>query len=177
MLLSGLVLFLSILFAVYKGNQSEWQKYQAEYKKLLIRNAKDETVKQKARSISIEIQQIYLDKLNRVDRCTNCHMGVENPLMSDAKMPFKLHSGDFLKDHPSDRFGCTICHNGQGRATNLKEAHGAGRDTHWDYPILPLLRSNQNQAIPNLRWLIPMAINFSKGQEGNTPFEIKGYVQ
>ncbi len=137
LLLSGLVFIAFITLATYRELTPEWKKYQAEYREMLIKNAKDEAAREKARRIKIEQQQIYLAGLKRVDRCMNCHIGVDNPLMADAKVPFKQHSGDYLKNHPPDKFGCTICHNGQGRATNKKEAHGKGRDTHWDFPILP----------------------------------------
>jgi DMSO reductase family type II enzyme heme b subunit len=137
-LISALALLVFTLFAAYKELSPEWKRYQAEYKKLFIENAKDKAAREKAESLETGIQQIYLGRLKRVDRCTNCHMGVENPLMAEAKIPFKQHSGNYLNDHPVDRFGCTICHYGQGNATNTKEAHGRGRDTHWDYPIVPL---------------------------------------
>ncbi len=136
-LLSGIVFLSYMVFAGYKEMSPEWRAYQKEYKELLIKNAPDKALKDKAKSLEINIQQIYLGTLNRVDRCTNCHLGTENPLMVDAKIPFKLHSASYLKHHPPDRFGCTICHNGQGRAINEKEAHGVGRDSHWDRPIIP----------------------------------------
>jgi cytochrome c2 len=44
------------------------------------------------------------------------------------------HSGNLLKHHPVDRFGCTICHQGQGRATDKDGAHG--RVPFWDQPLL-----------------------------------------
>jgi mono/diheme cytochrome c family protein len=126
-----------MVFAGYKETAPEWKAYQKEYKELLIQNAPDKALKDKAKSLEIDIQQIYLGILNRVDRCTSCHMGAENPLMVDAKIPFKLHSGNYLKHHPADSFGCTICHNGQGRANNESEAHGVGHDSYWDRPIIP----------------------------------------
>jgi mono/diheme cytochrome c family protein len=55
--------------------------------------------------------------------------------MVNAKQPFRPHSGDHLKHHPVARYGCTICHQGQGVATNFREAKAA--DVHWDYPLLP----------------------------------------
>ena len=137
-LISGLLFFVFMLFAGYKEVSPEWKKYQAEYKELFIKNAKDEATKERARSFDAELQQIYLSSLKRVDRCTSCHIGVENPVMANAQHPYKQHSGNYLKDHLVERYGCTVCHNGQGRALNTKEAHGTGRDTHWDYPLLPL---------------------------------------
>ncbi len=55
--------------------------------------------------------------------------------------------------HPVETFGCTICHDGQGSATEFrwashspntpaqqaawKQQHGWFRNPHWDYPMLP----------------------------------------
>ncbi len=137
-LISALVLLAYTLFVAYKEIMPEWKHYQTAYKELFINNTKDKTTREEAESLDIGIRQIYLEGLKRVDRCTNCHMGVENPLMADAKMPFKQHSGNYLNNHPVDRFGCTVCHYGQGRATNMNEAHAKGRDIHWTYPLIPL---------------------------------------
>jgi len=164
LLISGLILFVFIVIAFYREISPEWKRYQTEYRDVLIKKAKDEAARGKARSLKIEQQQIYLESLKRVDRCMNCHIGVDNPLVADAQIPFRQHSGDYLKNHPIDKFGCTVCHYGQGRATDKKEAHGivpvtqwdypiafrlktpppkveypgAGRDIHWDFPIIPL---------------------------------------
>jgi mono/diheme cytochrome c family protein len=138
LLISGLVLFAFIALATYREITPEWRRYQADYKEFLIKNAKDDSARERAKKIEIGIQQIYLDSLKKADRCTSCHMGVENPLMASAEQPFRQHSGDYLQNHPVAKFGCTVCHYGQGRAANKKEAHGEGRDTHWDFPIMPL---------------------------------------
>ena len=138
LLISALVLLAFTLLAAYREATPEWKKYRAEYKELFIKKATDKVVRNEAESLDTRIQQIYLERLEKVDRCTNCHLGVENPLMADAEIPYNRHSGNYLQDHPVDRFGCTVCHYGQGRATNKKEAHGEGRDTHWDYPLIPL---------------------------------------
>lgn len=135
--LSTSVLFIFAIFAAYRAFSPEWADYQAEYKKELVKIVKDEAAKSKARSLPIEIQQMYLADLNGIDRCTSCHIGFDNPLMAKSKVPLKEHSGDYLKVHSAEKFGCTVCHYGQGRATNRKEAHGLGHDTHWDFPIIP----------------------------------------
>ncbi|MEW6714908.1 MAG: c-type cytochrome [Nitrospirota bacterium] len=138
LLLSGTVLFIYTLFAAYREVSPEWKIYQSEYAEQVIKKAKDNATKSMAMALTPEVQQIYLAGIKRVDRCTSCHAGVENPLMADADLPLMLHSGRYLKNHPPDKFGCTICHYGQGRATNMKEAHGLGSNTHWDNPIIPL---------------------------------------
>jgi len=135
--LSGLVLLIFVLVAAYRELTPEWSGYQADYKNQLVTTLKDEAAKKKARSLSVEVQQLYLADLQRIDRCTSCHVGVENPLMAKAKTPLKQHSGDYLANHSPEKFGCTICHYGQGRATNKREAHGMGHETHWDFPVIP----------------------------------------
>jgi cbb3-type cytochrome c oxidase subunit III len=138
LLLSGTVLFTYTLFAAYREISPEWKKYQSEYAEQIIKKAKDDATKSMAMAMTPEVQQIYLAGIKRVDRCTSCHSGVENPLMADADVPLMQHSGSYLKNHPLDKFGCTVCHYGQGRATNKKEAHGLGSNIHWDNPIIPL---------------------------------------
>ena len=58
--------------------------------------------------------------------------------------PFTVHPGEYLKTHPVSEFGCTICHGGQGRALNKKEAFGLDPGTHWSKPILyqPYIQSS-----------------------------------
>jgi mono/diheme cytochrome c family protein len=73
----------------------------------------------------IAIHQIWLPGLdNRVDRCTTCHLGVADPLMTGAPRPFGLHPWTPHTPGEFDRFGCTSCHAGQGPATTEAQAHG-----------------------------------------------------
>lgn len=136
LLISSLVLIAFIGIAFHRELTPEWKMYQNEYKDFLVKNAKDESMKERAENIDIGIQQIYISSLKKSDRCISCHRGVENPLMADAEQPFRQHSGDYLENHPVARFGCTVCHRGQGRAMNSREAHGE-EHTHWDFPIIP----------------------------------------
>ncbi|MBI4848545.1 MAG: c-type cytochrome [Nitrospirae bacterium] len=138
LLVSSIALLAFALLAAYKEINPEWKHYQNNYKELFMKNAKDEAMKEKAKAFKVEVQQLYIEKLNRADRCVSCHIGVENPMMAKAEAPYKKHSGDYLGKHPLSRFGCTACHQGQGRATNKEEAHALEHDTHWEYPIVPL---------------------------------------
>jgi len=124
--------------AVKRELSNEWHQHQSQYKDIMIKNAKSDVDRERASGIETGvIKQIYLPSLNKADRCMSCHMGLENPLMAKGELPYKQHSGDFLQTHAAANFGCTVCHLGQGRATNMKEAHGQSRDTFWDYPIIP----------------------------------------
>jgi cytochrome c551/c552/predicted nucleic acid-binding Zn-ribbon protein len=90
------------------------------------------------------------DSSNIVDRCESCHMGIREPVKLTAasmslkgKKPdeyaraFTSHpEPDLLKIHDPDKFGCTPCHQGNGRAiTSVEKAHG--NYEHWLWPVFP----------------------------------------
>jgi len=90
------------------------------------------------------------DASNIVDRCESCHMSIREPVKITAvsmalkgKKPdeyaraFTSHpEPDLLKIHDPDKFGCTPCHQGNGRATtSVEKAHG--NYEHWLWPIFP----------------------------------------
>jgi mono/diheme cytochrome c family protein len=87
-----------------------------------------------AAAIPIEVRQIVLPELDRVDRCTSCHIAVEDSSYAGFPVPRAYHPNH--DRHPFSKFGCTICHEGQGRATTRQAAHG--RVEHWDRPMLDL---------------------------------------
>lgn len=93
---------------------------------------------------SLQEYQIHIPELNQVDRCKSCHLGIDwNESISDEQ-PFKKHPGSyiFLKNHPLKDFGCTVCHEGQGRATtSVEKAHG-----EVEYWLHPMLRGSLAQA-------------------------------
>src|SRR5262249_8581037 len=76
-----------------------------------------------------QIQQVVLNWIDydrevdkeQVDRCNTCHMGVDSANYTSASIDraFRTHPyrGTLIATHPIDRFGCTSCHQGQGRAT------------------------------------------------------------
>ncbi|MFC2080742.1 c-type cytochrome [Bacteroidota bacterium] len=56
--------------------------------------------------------------------------------MRDVPQPHTLHPGDHISHHPVEKFGCTACHGGQGRAIDKILAFGEDPSTHWDFPLL-----------------------------------------
>ncbi len=91
----------------------------------------------------------YLGGVGLVDRCQSCHVGTD-PLVvpvtmtltkADLKLgksddaPFASHPDpDLIKFHPLEKFGCSPCHGGNGRALDTVErAHG--RYEHWLWPM------------------------------------------
>jgi len=97
-----------------------------------------------------KILQINVPEANIVDRCESCHMGIREPVKLTAaamslkgKKPdeyaraFTSHpEPDLLKTHDPDKFGCSPCHQGNGRATtSVEKAHG--NYEHWLWPLFP----------------------------------------
>lgn len=133
LLTSSLVFLAFLLLAAFEENfTSEWSAHQRSYAALSLQKAAAEG--KPAAESTVEIRQVYLEGLKRVDRCVTCHVAIDDPRFADAALPLTTHPGDILKHHPADKFGCTVCHQGQGRATVKKDAHGDS--PHWPEPML-----------------------------------------
>ena len=93
-----------------------------------------------------------------VDRCTSCHLGIDNPDFSEAPQPYTTHPNLDLyitssSPHDMNTFGCTSCHAGRSRGTSFvssthtpntpedkerwKEEYGWEKMHHWLTPMLP----------------------------------------
>ena len=120
-------LFASTAFAAAAYREhllAPWRSYQSAYRDELIARAADDVARKNAEDFQIRHYQYFLPDLNRIDRCGTCHVSIGDAKMADAAQPLRAHPGELLLHHPPDRFGCTICHGGQGRATEAVEAHG-----------------------------------------------------
>ncbi|MFQ5648857.1 MAG: c-type cytochrome [bacterium] len=124
--------------AIEENFLREWKNHQQEYKEILVSKAETDKERAMAEDFPIEIKQLILDDFNRVDRCITCHNGIEDPRMADQVPPHARHPGDYVQNHPIDKFGCSICHGGQDRALAIKNVFARDEDVHWDYPVLPL---------------------------------------
>lgn len=73
----------------------------------------------------------------RVDRCMTCHGGIDKPEFAGAPQPFTAHPkmDEYFKDHPIEKFGCTPCHDGQGPALTVEDAHAPHK--YWEHTMLP----------------------------------------
>ena len=137
LIVASLITFIFLLIAIVKENITpEWRLYQKEYAKILDKYATDDLGKMLRDNFKIEVKQIVVPQLKATDRCVSCHNGIDDPRMKNQPNPHKTHSGNILEIHSYSKYGCTICHQGQGRATVFKEAKG-GEGIHWDYPLLP----------------------------------------
>ncbi len=118
-------------------------------KELLAFAAPLEKIKEKYASLkkrrpSLQEYQLHIPDLEKVDRCMSCHMGIDKEESVVDGQPFKRHPGSylFLKNHSLKDFGCTVCHEGQGRATtSVKKAHG-----EVEYWLKPMFRGRLAQA-------------------------------
>ena len=97
-----------------------------------------------------KILQINIPEANIVDRCESCHMGIREPVkltaaamsvkggkIDEYARAFTSHpQPDLLKTHDPEKFGCSPCHQGNGRATtSVEKAHGTYE--HWLWPLFP----------------------------------------
>jgi mono/diheme cytochrome c family protein len=130
----GLLVGALVIVAYYKDQHRQWKVYQNEYIQQEISRASTPQQKELAERTPVQIRQILLPQLNRVDRCTTCHLAVEDPSYAGYPQPLAYHPQH--QQHPFEKFGCTICHRGQGRATTVAGAHG--NVPHWDSPMLPM---------------------------------------
>ena len=126
------VAMLALTVALYAGYLTpEWKDYQAEFRDLVEKRFGPA----RASQISGGLQQIWVKELGRTDRCVTCHMGVGWKGLESAPHPFRSHPKEILDKHPPARYGCTVCHGGQGYATTVDAAHGVDIE-HWEHPML-----------------------------------------
>jgi cytochrome c551/c552 len=125
-------ILLAITGVIYRKQYGpEWKKYQSEFKELVTRRLGPD----RAARLPTNLQQVWVKDLNRVDRCVTCHQGAEWNGFDDAPEPFRSHPKTILEKHPIAKYGCTICHGGQGFATDARSAH-ATMIEHWEEPLL-----------------------------------------
>jgi cbb3-type cytochrome c oxidase subunit III len=78
------------------------------------------------------LRQVVNPQLGIADRCVSCHVAMGPGEQS-------VRGGETLKPHPPvvhdpAEFGCTVCHGGQGQATEKADAHGLVH--FWPEPML-----------------------------------------
>jgi cytochrome c551/c552 len=150
---AALLLLAATVWMLAADNRRPWKAYQQQYHALTGRGHQ-----------SPEIEQIWLPELTinyhfrqvaRSDRCTTCHQGIDKP--SALPWPYASHPRLDLflgagSPHPLAEFGCTICHDGQGSATDFhwashtpydviqrrrwQDDNGWSANPHWDFPML-----------------------------------------
>ncbi|MBN2217182.1 MAG: cytochrome c [Pirellulales bacterium] len=144
---SAIALLGVTVWALVADHRREWRQYQA---------SDDRGIEQ------IVLPELTVDyhfcQVGRTDRCVTCHQNIDVPQTDYLwlRRPYSHPRLDLYvgadSPHPMAEFGCTICHEGQGRATEFRfashtpndmnqrrawrERHDWFRDVDWDYPML-----------------------------------------
>lgn len=177
---ANVALVLLLMWTMTTEYAPTWKKYQREYYRLWAAKLteadlkSDPNLQAKLLSKPLEVKQIWDAKLGITDRCTTCHMGVDNPKMTDVPQPYKVHPD--IKPHTFNQIGCTVCHEGQGTATTQHAAHVIehieGRfgpfdeqEAGWSRPLLPLahVQASCNKCHNVMEAPIPGATHLNAG--------------
>lgn len=92
----------------------------------------------------LQVYQTYMEDLNIADRCMSCHVGINRTESVSTEQPYASHPDQklYLGNHPPERFGCVLCHEGQAGATSsVKKAHG-----EVEYWLTPIYQGKEAQA-------------------------------
>ena len=159
----SVLLMLLFVISMAQDSRREWTTYQGRFFKSLAKHER--------RGLSGGIKQVILSDLDRVDRCITCHIAIDKPQLALAEEPFTAHPGKFLEWHPPEKFGCTVCHGGQGLATETAAAHGDVK--HWEQPLLrgPLVQASCAQCHGDVQAIKAHVPLLTKGRE---LFQAKG---
>ena len=124
-----------------------WERYQTAYfdqARTLSKNEHERAALDERRP---RIEQSIVTQFGdtRVDRCGTCHIAADDPRFASLAEPLRTHPysaalGDFQRNgrwerrHKFADFGCTVCHDGQGRGLQTHYSHG--EDPFWTEPML-----------------------------------------
>lgn len=108
---------LSLGWAMVHERRVEWQAYQRQYVNALSSGGGQ--TKRLPGVLEIRVDSFGV---RRVDRCTTCHLAVSNPKFIDQPAPLSFHPR--IEGHDFGTFGCTLCHQGEGRLLTQQGAHG-----------------------------------------------------
>lgn len=119
-LLASFLLILVVILALKQGATPSWTRYQTEYftdqiSKLQVQlgTVKDETKKKQVQQELASYQNRKPEIINlvlpngKVERCKTCHLGIE----------------EISNSHPSNTFGCAVCHGGNPLSLDEATAH------------------------------------------------------
>lgn len=145
------VLVLLMVAAVQENVLKDWRRIQG-----VARSATGE--------LEVRLRQVVVPALRVTDRCTSCHAGM-------APGESGLTGGPVLAPHPNvvhdpANYGCTVCHAGQGRATETADAHGDV--PYWPKPMIPKAFAHAGCGTCHTHLQVP---NLAQLRHGRTVFE------
>jgi mono/diheme cytochrome c family protein len=162
------VIFLAVLaVSPVKDYLSQWRHYQNGYVKLAESRPDTKTL---LADYHPGINQIWVPEMGVVDRCTTCHLGITQAALRDPSFsePYRAHA---LIPHRVEDWGCVVCHRGQGRATEVSEAHET--TLSWERPILPIHYIQASCGVCH-REDIPETPQLNQGRELLVKFNCEG---
>jgi len=161
--LIGVVLVVSTVIFAWSDRTHDWRWYQYEFR----RQVAEKFGREKADGIPTGVQQIWIADLQRADRCTTCHQATSWPGFEGADQPWGTHPRGPLASHPVERFGCSVCHGGQGWAIDTYEAHG--EVAHWEEPLLGSALGEAYSLVDDKQALMQMNCNVCHRYDRETP--------
>jgi mono/diheme cytochrome c family protein len=129
---ASVLCLIALAISPVKDLLREWKRYKREY--VSFANTRPDT-KRLLSGYHPDIDQIWIPEMGVVDRCTTCHQGITQASLLDSSVPqpFRAHPPI---PHRIREWGCTVCHRGQGAATEVAEAHET--TLAWEQPLLPV---------------------------------------
>jgi len=115
------VFALLVMAAVQENFLKDWRRIQA-------------SARAEAAPLGVHLRQIVLPEMKTADRCVSCHVGMGAGEQGTSG-PEVVHAHPPVVHDPAD-YGCTVCHAGQGAATEEADAHG--NVPFWPEPMIPL---------------------------------------
>jgi sulfur oxidation c-type cytochrome SoxX len=144
--IASLVILVIHGFVFYNQFFHKWENYQTAYFDQAKSLAKTDVEKAALDARRPRIEQALVTQFGdtRVDRCGTCHIAMDDPRFNQHAHPLRTHPysaalGDYQRDgkwerrHKFSDFGCTVCHDGQGRG--LKTEYSHGEDEYWPEPL------------------------------------------
>ena len=124
----------------------EWERHQTAYIEQARSMSKNDHERAELEARAPRIEQIIVTSFGdtHVDRCTTCHLAADDPRFGGHAEPLKSHpysaamgdvqrNGQWERRHKFSDFGCTVCHDGQGRGLDTFYSHG--QDEFWPDPL------------------------------------------
>ncbi|MBD3419642.1 MAG: c-type cytochrome [Chitinivibrionales bacterium] len=119
LLIVSLLFVIALIYSVIRLANPAYIRHQKKYYELTGVANGDLGIKQ----INVETPAGQL-----IDRCQTCHMGAINKEAANFPQPLRFHASicpHLGKDpHDLNEIGCVVCHDGNGRAVDLHDAHG-----------------------------------------------------
>jgi mono/diheme cytochrome c family protein len=125
----------------------KWERHQTAYFEQARSFSRNDSERAALEARAPRIEQTLVTSFGdaRVDRCQTCHIAADDPRFTNHAEPLTTHpysaalgdvfrNGRWERRHKFSDFGCTVCHDGQGRGLETEYSHGA--DEFWPEPLL-----------------------------------------